>query len=240
LNNAAAIVTPSQYSARRLYEIGIRPDLITVIPYGITMPEPPAKAEPRDGTRLVAVGRLVEKKAPITTLAAFARARQAMPALTLDIVGDGPLMPKARKFVATNSLTKAVTLHGALPNPQTLSILAEADIFVQHSVTDRSGDEEGLPVAILEAMARGLPVVATRHAGIPEAVVDGTTGLLVDEGDSHAMAQAILDLAASRGMRGSFGAAAAARARDRYTWERERGDLLRLLGACKPACLARG
>ena len=77
-----------------------------------------------------------------------------------------------------------------------------ADVFVQHSITDsHTGDQEGLPVAVLEAMASGLPVVATRHAGIPEAVVEGETGYLVEEGDIGAMAGHIARLAEDHTLR---------------------------------------
>jgi glycosyltransferase involved in cell wall biosynthesis len=72
--------------------------------------------------------------------------------------------------------------------------MQEANVFVQHSVTASDGDTEGLPVAILEAMASGLPVVSTWHSGIPEAVEDGVTGFLVAEGDWIAMGRAMLSL----------------------------------------------
>ena len=73
--------------------------------------------------------------------------------------------------------------------------MARARVFVQHSVVAEDGDHEGLPLAILEAGAHGLPVVATRHAGIPDAVREETDGFLVDEGDVQAMAVAMYRLA---------------------------------------------
>jgi len=106
----------------------------------------------------------------------------------------------------------------------------EADIFVQHSMTDpETGDEEGLPVAILEAMSAALPVVSTRHAGIPEAVVDGSTGYLVNEGESAAMAERLIILARNHDLREPLGAAGWARAKEHFTWDRERASLLHIL-----------
>jgi glycosyltransferase involved in cell wall biosynthesis len=97
-----------------------------------------------------------------------------------------------------------------------------------------SGDSEGLPVSIIEAMAHGLPVVSTRHAGIPEAVVHGETGLLVEEGDLSAMAEAILRLAHDAALRDKMGLAAHERARAHFTWQLERDRLREVLGLAVP------
>jgi len=85
-------------------------------------------------------------------------------------------------------------------------------------------------VSILEAMASALPVVSTRHAGIPEAVFDGVTGFLVEPGDSVAMAEQILKLASDPVQRQELGLAGWRYARDHFTWERERASLLHVLG----------
>jgi glycosyltransferase involved in cell wall biosynthesis len=116
-----------------------------------------------------------------------------------------------------------VTLHGGAPETTKADLLARCGVFVQHSLTDpETGDEEGLPASIQEAMAHGLAVVSTRHAGIPEAVVEGETGLLVDEGDVVGMAAAI----AAVGPRAqTFGAAGYRRATALYGWEQERARL---------------
>ena len=140
------------------------------------------------------------------------------------------VLKAADHYVQASGLTDSVTLHGALPNDQVRRLMQTADVFLQHSVTDpQTGDEEGLPVAILEAMAEGLPVIATRHAGIPESVLDGVTGFLVDEGDTAAMANRLLDLDGDLMLRNSLGAAGWTTARDRL-WSRERHSLLALFG----------
>jgi glycosyltransferase involved in cell wall biosynthesis len=120
-------------------------------------------------------------------------------------------------------------LVGALPHEETLRHIFEADIFLQHSITDpRTGDQEGAPVAILEAMARGVPVVSTRHSGIPYLVDEGTTGLLGDEGDVAAMAANLIALAKDEDLRCRMGRAGRERS-EQFTWERERTVLLDLL-----------
>jgi colanic acid/amylovoran biosynthesis glycosyltransferase len=109
-------------------------------------------------------------------------------------------------------------------------LLREADIFVQHSCVDPlSGDAEGLPASILEAMAVGLPVVSTMHAGIPEAVEDGVTGLLVPERDTRAMAARLVDLGRDAELRRTMGLRGWDRARRLFSWELERERLLHVL-----------
>jgi glycosyltransferase involved in cell wall biosynthesis len=109
--------------------------------------------------------------------------------------------------------------------------MKEADIFAQHSMVDPdTGDEEGLPVTILEAMAEGLPVVATRHAGIPEEVIEGETGILVDETDVEAMAAGLVELARSPERRQEFGYNGWKRVRTRFSAEYECEKLRELLG----------
>src|SRR5207247_4061449 len=121
--------------------------------------------------------------------------------------------------------------HGGQPNEVVQRLMRDADIFVQHSITDPdTGDAEGLPVSILEAMAHGLPVVSTRHAGIPEAVSDGVSGYLVDEGDTAGMAERIVALIRSADLRHRMGDAGWRRAKEDFSWERERSALLRILG----------
>lgn len=122
-------------------------------------------------------------------------------------------------------------MHGALPNRTVVDMMAQASIFIQHSVIDPvTGDEEGLPVAILEAMAAALPVVSTAHAGIPELIQHGKNGFLVDPGDTQAMARWMLILAGDQGLRASIGLAARRTVSEHFNWAVERTRLLRLLG----------
>jgi len=107
--------------------------------------------------------------------------------------------------------------------------MAGARAFVQHSLRAADGDSEGTPVSILEAQASGLPVVATRHAGIPEVVLDGETGLLVAERDVDAMAAAMLRLLREPAYAGTMGAAGRRRVQELFTAERSLGLLADIL-----------
>ena len=230
LETADGIITVSEASRQRLIDLGLKSEKIHVIPCGIEVPDIPFKRERQDTIRCLAVGRMVAKKAPLLTLQAFRQALLDCPRLRLDYVGGGELFNDAQRYVHDHDLGDRITLHGAQPNTFVQEMMKQADIFVQHSRTDpQTGDEEGLPVGILEAMAAALPVVSTRHAGIPEAVIEGETGYLVNEGDVEGTAHCLVRLAKDAAMRSQFGQAGWQRARQRFTWDQERTALLELL-----------
>lgn len=160
---------------------------------------------------------------------AFRQAVNVYPDLRLDYIGTGDLLPAVRQFIHEFSLSDKVTLHGSQPNETVQQLMRESDIFLQHSITAPDGDEEGLPVAILEAMGNALPVVSTRHAGIPESVSDLITGFLVDERDCLKMAQRIVALAQHPELRTKMGFAGWQRAKENFTWEKEKNSLLQVM-----------
>jgi len=148
--------------------------------------------------RCVAVGRMIEKKAPLATLMAFQKAAERHRAISLEMIGDGPLYEKCRTFVKEQSLGGQVKLHGALPHDKVREKMQRAEIFLQHSVIARDGNSEGLPTAIQEAMACGLAILSTRHAGISEAVIEGENGFLVNEWDIRGMQISLEDMIRDR------------------------------------------
>ena len=229
--DADGVIGVSRVTRARLAELGLAGEKIHVVPCGVDVPAEPLIRQNGQPVRCLAVGRMTGKKAPIITLDAFRRAREVCPGLRLDYVGGGELLSAARQFVRAFELTECITLHGGQRHSTVLDLMSKADIFLQHSMVDpETGDEEGLPVAILEAMGAGLPVVSTRHAGIPEAVDDGRTGYLVEEGDSRAMGERIADLAKAHDLRVRMGCAGWEMARNQFAWEGERDQLLSILG----------
>ena len=121
-------------------------------------------------------------------------------------------------------------LLGAQPHSIVQREMASARAFVQHSVRAADGDCEGTPVAIIEACATGLPVVATRHAGIPDVVLEGETGLLVEERDVDGMVTAWLHLARDAELAGTLGCAGRARVAEHYELKTSIQRLGQLLG----------
>jgi colanic acid/amylovoran biosynthesis glycosyltransferase len=183
---------------RKLRELGCDPARIRVQHVGIdcglnTFEERQLKSGSNTTVKLVTIGRMVEKKGHIHTLRAIARLRRDHPefAITLDVVGDGDLMNMLEKETTDLELEDVVTYHGGLSHQETLAVLNAADVFILASVTAKDGDMEGIPVSLMEAMARGIPVVSTYHSGIPELVQDGVNGFLAPEGDDDALAAAI-------------------------------------------------
>jgi len=221
--SARAVLTRSEFHRRRLIDLGLPAEKVHVNPGGVDLPSEAPARSPEAGKRLLAVGRMMAKKGPIYTLEAFRRAAARDPELHLDYVGGGELEDAVAQFVIACELQDRVTLHGPASEATKARLLGECGVFVQHSLTDpATGDEEGLPASIQEAMANALPVISTRHAGIPEAVVHGETGLLIDEGDVNGMAEAMLAIGP---MAAALGAAGRRRALANYGWSHERARL---------------
>jgi len=212
-----AMVIVAEYQREILRSLGARNERIHLIPCGVpienlTVPTG-LGALP---CRFVSVGRLVDKKSPLSTLRGFARCLGQVPGCQLRIVGDGPLLDDARRAAEELGIARQVTFLGSQPREVVAEELAGASVFVQHSVTSASGDMEGWPVAIGEAMAAGLPVVATRHAGITDQVAEGDSGFLVAEHDWQAMGERMARLARDPELRLRMGIRSRATAVSRF------------------------
>jgi colanic acid/amylovoran biosynthesis glycosyltransferase len=229
-NQSEGIITINQVSRSRLLDLGIDHKKVHVVPCGVDVPDNPRDRKNNSQVKCLAVGRMVSKKAPILTLDAFRRAAELYPRLELDFIGSGELLSAAEQFITAFGLGDKVRLHGEQPHDVVMQYMNAADIFIQHSrVCPATGDEEGLPVAILEAMANSVPVVSTRHAGILEAIIDGVTGYLTQEGDSLAMSEKIVALASDSRKRCNMGKEGWRRVKESFSWETEREKLLGIL-----------
>ncbi|MHB0939117.1 MAG: glycosyltransferase family 4 protein [Armatimonadota bacterium] len=224
------IITVSRLARERLIQTcGLDPSKIHVIPCGVEIPPLPDRRRQGGPVICLQVGRLTEKKGPLHTLQAFAGVYRQCPELRLEFIGDGAQRAACERFCAEHGLAQVVTLYGSRPPSFVQERLREADIFLLHSLRARDGNEEGLPVAILEAMAHGLPVISTRHGGIPEAVADGATGCLVKEGDWEDMGRHLLALARDPARRLALGLEGRARAMASFSAEHEIRQLRALL-----------
>ncbi len=202
---ARRVVTCTRYARRFLLERypSLRPERIVCVHHGLDLERWAALPMPAgDGTRVLAVGRLVPKKGFGVLLRAFARARASFAKqgrkMSLTLVGDGPERPRLETLARALGLGESLVLTGALSPPDVRREMARAHMLVAPSVRGARGDLDGLPNVILEAMASARPVVASRISGIPEAVVDGRTGLLSPAGDDEALARDIVRLARDR------------------------------------------
>ncbi len=207
---ATAVTANSEHTRRRLEALGCPGEKIHTAFESWDMKSFSAEPHPRrpgEPIRVLAVARLVEKKGIEYAIQAVAIARRTHPQLVLDVVGDGHLRPQLEALVSQLDLGGAVTLHRALPTPEVARMMARSHIFTLPSVTAPSGDEEGMGVALVEAQAAGLPVVATLHGPFPEVVRDGITGFLVPERDPEALADRLVYLADNPKIAEAMGAA---------------------------------
>ncbi len=174
-----------------------------------------------DGGTILHVGRLVEKKGTAILLHAFAKAQAECPDARLAIVGDGPLRPRLERLAGELGLGRSVAFLGALDEEAVSAQMRQSVLLAAPSLTARDGDAEGLPTVVLEAMASGLPIVASDHSGNPEAVEDGQTGFLVPERDSMALADRLVLLMGSPTMRAAMGRAGRRLAEERFDLARQ-------------------
>jgi len=225
---AGAVTACSQDLAERAIALGAPPDRTDVVPYGVDLarfkPAPELRAElraslgmPRGAPLLVSAGRLVRKKGFEYLIDAL---RSLDATVQLAIAGDGDLDGELRARAAAAGVADRVRFLGDVPQDAVASWLAAADIAVVPSVRDASGNVDGLPNTVLEALASATPVVATTAGGLRQAIRDEVSGLLVPERDPAALAAAITRLLANRSWAETLGKEGRASVIRQFGWGR--------------------
>jgi colanic acid/amylovoran biosynthesis glycosyltransferase len=151
----------------------------------------PAPGEP---TRVLTIARLIEKKGVAYALRAVSRVKAAGRRMCYTVVGDGPLRGDLERMVAELGLGADVHLAGVRSQDDVIALLHDSHLLVAPSVTASTGNQEGIPNVLKEAMATGIPTIATRHSGIPELIDHDVSGLLVPERDAGALAASLIYL----------------------------------------------
>src|SRR5438445_3210951 len=183
---------------RAVVELGCEENKIDIVRTGIPLNEFPFRERefPTNGEwRLVQASRLIEKKGLATTLHAFTTFLSHYPNATLTIAGEGPMLRELEELTCKLKIDDRVALPGFVTSEKLREIYYASHIFLHPSETGADGNQEGIPNSMLEAMASGLPVFATRHGGIPEAIEHGVSGVLVPERDVGELTHALLDVA---------------------------------------------
>jgi len=216
---------------QRLIELGVRPERVIVHRSGIDVGKLQCDPDGRRGQshflkektgtvphaiRLLSVARLVEKKGIEYAIRAAAHLDRRGLDFQYTIIGDGPLRSSLEQLTQELGLSDRIKFLGWLPHDKVVDHLQQTHIVVNPSVTAADGSQEGIPNTLKEAMACGLPVVATRHSGIPELVEDGVSGYLVAERDAAALADALAKLIGEPETRREMGTAGRCRVVDEY------------------------
>ncbi len=215
------LIAVSEFVAGRLMDLGAPADRIRVHYIGTPLaglPPPPVPDSSAHG--IIFVGRLIEQKGVADLIDAVAllpsELRNSTP---VTIVGYGPLDAQFKVRAAAAGVR--VNWTGRRSPDEVSSLLRRASVFCAPSKTVFAGDTEALGIVYLEAAAQGLPVVAYRHGGVPEAVLDGTTGLLAAEGDVRALARNLETLLRDRALNRAMGEAGRQRVRDSFDIRRQ-------------------
>ncbi|MEO7273033.1 MAG: glycosyltransferase, partial [Vicinamibacterales bacterium] len=225
---AGAVTACSTDLARRAIALGADPAAIEVVPYGVDAgrfrPQPERRAAIRaalgvgdDALLGFTAGRLVRKKGFEHLIDAWARV-EANPAAILAIAGDGDLRDELRERARAAGVANRIRFLGNLSQDEVGAHLGAADVVVIPSIRDDSGNVDGLPNIVLEALAAGAPVVATTAGGIGTVVDHERTGLVVPERRPDAIAAAVQRLAGDPALRSSLGAAARHMVETRFGW----------------------
>lgn len=216
---ASSIIVVSQEMRRDILALGCPENKLAYAPCG---PQSGFfSIQPHFSNRqFVSIGRFVEKKAPHLTILAFSKVRQKYSDAKLIMVGDGELMNTCQALVTALKLKEAVEFLKVQSHTQIGQLFGNSIAFVQHSIMALNGDKEGTPVAVMEAQAAGLPVVATRHAGIKDVVLHEETGLLCDEYDIESMAQNMTYILDHPEYASSWGANAKVRIQNNFSLEK--------------------
>ncbi len=215
-NYAKYVISVSNFMTSQLLDLGCPPEKIILNPYGPNndFSFPTRTEKPLN---FVSVGRFCHKKAPQNTIRAFAEVVKKYPEAQLNMIGDGVLLDDCKTLIKQLNIEKSVSFLGVLTSKDISKVFANSCAFVQHSIRDEFGDAEGLPVAVLEAGLAGLPVIATRHSGIPDVIHNNMNGLLCEEGDIIQMSKNMIFICDNKEIAHQMGRNAKKHIEENYT-----------------------
>jgi len=224
-----AIIVVSNKMVEDLVKLGASRKKLFLNPCGVDT-EVFKGSRPAEANQIfLTVGRFVEKKAPYLSILAFASVVNKFPDAKLRMIGSGPLLGPCQDLVQALGLCDSVVLLGACSHKKVVEEMSSARAFVQHSIKSSDGDCEGTPVSIMEAQSMGLPVVATKHAGIADVVEHEKTGFLVDEKDVDTMSEYMLVVARDYKLAAKMGKAGRIRIQENYSMKKSIDNLASIL-----------
>ncbi len=223
LNNAAFVTANSNKTAEIVNRISNLD--VEIIPMGVDLdlfnPNQTFKKEKgaKPNQEILFVGRLIDWKGVSYLVDAILKIKSSYPKIILKIIGDGPELSSLQARVKKLKLQKNVIFLKAVPNYKLPDIYRNADVFVIPSIINDNGETEGLGTVALEAMACGVPVIGTNVGGIPDIIKDRVTGLLVDEKNSEAIADSIIEIMENKPLRDDLSKNAHEFIQKRFSWD---------------------
>lgn len=230
LSETAIIICNSHWTYQHMQQLGIAKDRLHFKYFGVELPAQPPVYRDVEEVTILYLGRLIDFKSPDRVIEVFNIACEAGLCGRLIIAGDGPMRARCEALREQSPYRERIAMIGAVSREEGDRLRAKADIFLHHGIVGESSEQiEAFGVSIVEAMAAGLPVVATRFGGIMESVVDGETGILVEPGDVQGQAAALLRLAQDVDLRRVMGQAGRQRVANHFTLAHERQRLMDIL-----------
>jgi colanic acid/amylovoran biosynthesis glycosyltransferase len=203
---------------------------VVTLHLGVHCDQMPRRVKHRTGEfSILFAGRMTEKKGFDQLVQAVAILHAKKVPVRVHAIGDGVGLPASTALISTLGLEKEFVIYGAREHDFVLKLMSEVDCVVAPSITARNGDQEGIPVALMEAMAIGTPVISTRHSGIPELIVEGESGLLVDERDVRGLSDCIERLVLNPRLCEELGNCGQVRVRSHFNADTQNTALFRLI-----------
>ena len=244
LRSSCHLIACSNDLALRATQLGIHAERVSVIPYGVDVDRygpddnlaQTIRADlgiPEGHHVIMAMGRLVYKKGFSYLLEAMPGVLDQFPNSVLLIAGEGDLGADLELLAGSWGIRQQVIFAGHVAWDQTPSYLAAADVLALPSILDQAGNVDGLPNVLLESMASGRAIVASKVAGVPDVITDGENGLLVPEKDADALTEAICTLLRDPALRRHLGSAARDTTLDHLSWTHVAERVVAVLKSCR-------
>ncbi len=226
------ITTPSNYMKSKLTSRGADPNKVIVHHYGkdLSVFKPVKKRKDGRKVRFLSIARLVPKKGLEYAIRAFAALNDKADTEYV-IIGEGPLLPEFKKLIHDLGMQERIRIEPFRDSDEIIEALGETDVYVLTSVTAGDGDQEGIPVSLIEAHAMGIPIISSIHAGIPELVAHKKSGLLSDERNVDQISKHMEMLISDKKRRNAFSREARKIAEDEFDLEKLNNNLAALLNA---------
>ena len=216
---ASKVIAVSKVMEARLLKLGCPAEKLVYNVYG-PWPEFHEVQASYDGQHFIAIGRFTDKKAPYYLILSFKAIANEFPNAKLIMAGDGGLYNTCINLVRQFKLEDKILFPGVI-SPETYRDYLQSSLaFVQHSITAHNGDQEGTPLAVLEASAAGLAIISTYHAGIQDVILHEQTGLLSDEHDVEAMSVHMRRILETDGLAKELGMAGKSRIKESFSLQR--------------------